>query len=62
MFQASLLDPVQDSMSETVFRRARHVTTENERVEEFMKAASPRRSDAHGAAVSRVPSQFAARL
>lgn len=35
-----LLDTVQDSMSETVFRRARHVTCENERVEEFMKAAS----------------------
>jgi galactokinase len=35
-----LLDTVQDAMDETVFRRARHVVCENERVEEFMKAAS----------------------
>jgi galactokinase len=34
-----LLDSVQDLMSETVFRRARHVVTENERVEQFMGAA-----------------------
>ena len=37
---SSLLDSVQDTMPETVFRRARHVTTENERVEEFRKAAA----------------------
>jgi galactokinase len=36
---SSLLDSVQDAMSETVFRRARHVTTEDERVGEFMAAA-----------------------
>lgn len=35
-----LLDSVQGSMSDTVFRRARHVTTEDERVEEFMSAAA----------------------
>lgn len=35
-----LLDSIQELMSETVFRRARHVVTENERVEDFMKAAS----------------------
>ena len=35
-----LLDSVQSSMSDTIFRRARHVTTEDERVEEFMSAAA----------------------
>ncbi|HYP05700.1 MAG TPA: galactokinase, partial [Bryobacteraceae bacterium] len=35
-----LLDTVQDRMSETVFRRARHVVCEDERVEEFMRASS----------------------
>lgn len=35
-----LLDAIQGSMGETIFRRARHVITENERVETFMKAAS----------------------
>jgi galactokinase len=35
-----LLDSVQNLMSETVFRRARHVVTENERVEQFMIAAA----------------------
>jgi galactokinase len=35
-----LLDVVQDSMDETVFRRARHVVCEDERVEAFMHAAS----------------------
>ena len=35
-----LLDLVQDSMNETVFRRARHVVCENERVESFMQTAS----------------------
>ena len=34
-----LLDSVQNLMSETVFRRTRHVVTENERVEQFMGAA-----------------------
>ena len=50
------------SMPETVFRRARHVTTEDERVEEFMQAAAAGRFDAHGPAVSGVASQSAARL
>ena len=35
-----LLDAVQDLMDETVFRRARHVVCEDERVESFMGAAS----------------------
>jgi galactokinase len=35
-----LLDLVQDTMDETVFRRARHVVCEDERVEAFMGAAS----------------------
>jgi len=35
-----MLDTVQNSMPEVVFRRARHVTTEDERVEQFMTAAS----------------------
>ena len=35
-----LLDSVQNLMSDTVFRRARHVVTENERVEQFMVAAA----------------------
>ena len=37
---SQLLDSLQSSMSETVFRRARHVTTEDERVEEFIQAAA----------------------
>jgi galactokinase len=36
---SDVLDRVQDSMPENVFRRARHVTTENERVIAFMAAA-----------------------
>ena len=36
---SDVLDRVQQSMPETVFRRARHVTTENERVIAFMAAA-----------------------
>ena len=35
-----MLDSLQDSMPGVIFRRARHVTTENERVEQFMTAAS----------------------
>jgi galactokinase len=35
-----LLDAIQGSMEEIIFRRARHVITENERVETFMNAAS----------------------
>jgi galactokinase len=36
---SNVLDRVQQSMPENVFRRARHVTTENERVIAFMAAA-----------------------
>jgi galactokinase len=35
-----MLDTAQASMPDNVFRRARHVTTEDERVEQFMAAAS----------------------
>ena len=35
-----MLDTLQDSMPAPVFRRARHVVTEDERVEQFMRAAS----------------------
>ncbi len=37
---SQLLDSLQSSMPQTVFRRARHVTTEDERVGEFMHAAA----------------------
>ena len=37
---SGMLDSLQDSMPGVIFRRARHVTTENERVEHFMAAAS----------------------
>ena len=36
---SEIVDRMQDSMPENVFRRARHVTTEDERVLEFMKRA-----------------------
>lgn len=39
-FPSRLLDTVQDTMDPTVFRRARHVVTEDERVEAFMAASS----------------------
>ena len=37
---SKLLDTLQSSMDPVVFKRARHVTTEDERVEDFMKAAT----------------------
>lgn len=35
-----MLEEARDSMTETIYRRARHVTSENERVEEFVKASA----------------------